>query len=253
LQNVTPSEFRRIVLHEFGHALGFIHEHQSPAVAIQWDKEKVYSFFGEAPMSMSRVDVDVNIFNKYAATNTNFSSYDRFSIMHYSIPPELTLDGMSSPRNSEFSYTDIEYAGKIYPFPINTPPAGGTLRTGDDCDLVDFKVEYNVLPADQIEFVLELGDMNGKAVTWWKKIEVPLTNNRTSGLWVQNHSLIPSENRKNFSVQLPFADLNTQAPIAFWKAKILGVHTKLNFTWDVLRALKGGCRVRLIWKDDSCS
>ena len=34
VSRVTDQEIRRTVLHEFGHALGFIHEHQSPAAGI---------------------------------------------------------------------------------------------------------------------------------------------------------------------------------------------------------------------------
>jgi hypothetical protein len=245
-------QFRRLVLHEFGHALGFIHEHQSPAAGIQWDKEKVYAFYAAEPNKFSRVDTDINVFNKYANTNTNYSAYDPYSIMHYAIPPDLTLDGRGTPSNASFSYTDIEYARRLYPFPVTDLFAAGTLRTGDDCDQVDFKIEYNVLPADQVEFTIELGQMDNKKVTWWKQIAIPLINGE-SKLWVQDHSLIASENRRSFTMQIPFADLKKGAPIAFWKAKMLGVHTLLPFKWSVLHALKGGCRVKLIWKDDSCS
>ena len=49
--NTTDMEFSRTVLHEFGHALGLIHEHQSPAAGIQWDKEKVYKFFRDTQNS----------------------------------------------------------------------------------------------------------------------------------------------------------------------------------------------------------
>ena len=40
----TSSEdaFARVVLHEFGHALGAIHEHQHPDAGIPWNKEAVY-------------------------------------------------------------------------------------------------------------------------------------------------------------------------------------------------------------------
>lgn len=251
--NTSDDVFRRLVLHEFGHALGFIHEHQSPAAGIQWDKEKVYSFFGGPTINWTRNDVDVNIFHKYSTGSTNFSVYDPFSIMHYAIPPSLTLDGRGTTANFNFSTTDIQHAGRIYPFPVTPSAATGTLRTGDDCDMIDFKVEYNVAPADKVEFVFELGDLNGKKVTWWKQIVIPLTNNREMPLWVQDHSLIPAENRRTATVSLPVAELNNNAQIAFWKAKILGVHTLLPFKWNLIPALRGGCRVRLVWKDDSCS
>ena len=37
-------EYRRVVLHEFGHALGLIHEHQNPANGIPWDINKAYTY-----------------------------------------------------------------------------------------------------------------------------------------------------------------------------------------------------------------
>ena len=38
-------EYSRVVLHEFGHALGAIHEHQAPGVTIPWDKTAVYAYY----------------------------------------------------------------------------------------------------------------------------------------------------------------------------------------------------------------
>ena len=44
LTAATPDEeYSRVVVHEFGHALGCIHEHQSPAATFQWNKEAVYA------------------------------------------------------------------------------------------------------------------------------------------------------------------------------------------------------------------
>ncbi len=43
----TPDEeYSRVVIHEFGHLLGCIHEHQQPAAGIPWDKEKAYAYYG---------------------------------------------------------------------------------------------------------------------------------------------------------------------------------------------------------------
>jgi hypothetical protein len=247
------NDLSRIILHEFGHALGFIHEHQSPAAGILWDKEKVYSFFEKEPNKWSRTEVDVNIFHKYSKTSTNYSVYDPKSIMHYEIPAELTTNGVGIKGHSSFSETDRKYAGMLYPFPVSPVNATGILRTGDDCDLIDFAVEYNATDAEKVEFVLELGKNNvNRAVTWWKQIGIPLSGNRESKLWVQNHSLIASENRTTVTAQFPLAELDKNKAITFWKAKLLGIHTQLNYNWKILHALKGGCRVRLTWKNDSC-
>lgn len=43
LKSSTPNdEYSRVVIHEFGHAIGCIHEHQNPATNIPWNKEAVY-------------------------------------------------------------------------------------------------------------------------------------------------------------------------------------------------------------------
>lgn len=43
----SDTEFSRTIIYEFGHALGLHHEHQSPTANIQWNKEKVYEYYGE--------------------------------------------------------------------------------------------------------------------------------------------------------------------------------------------------------------
>ena len=42
-------EYQRVVRHEFGHALGMIHEHQNPDALgkIPWDKPKVYAYYAQ--------------------------------------------------------------------------------------------------------------------------------------------------------------------------------------------------------------
>jgi hypothetical protein len=39
-----PVEIQQTVLHEFGHALGFIHEHQSPAAGIRWKQPDAMNY-----------------------------------------------------------------------------------------------------------------------------------------------------------------------------------------------------------------
>ncbi|MBI3138593.1 MAG: hypothetical protein HYZ15_08420 [Sphingobacteriales bacterium] len=243
---------RQVILHEFGHALGFIHEHQNAGVAIPWDKEKVYAYYAQAPNNWSRAQVDQNIFSKFSYTTTNYSSFDRQSIMLYPVPAELTTDDSHIDWNGQLSPVDKQYAALYYPFPVLPPPARGLLKTGDDCDEIEFTVEYGVAPRDKVEFYFELGQQNGKAVTWWKQIGIPLRNNNQSLLEIQNHSLIASENKTSAAVQLSADQLDKNRGISFAKAKAFGFHTPLSYKWNVLPAISGGCRIRLTWKKDSC-
>jgi len=46
LTDSTPDdEFSRVIVHEFGHAVGCIHEHQSPAAGIPWNRTAVEEYY----------------------------------------------------------------------------------------------------------------------------------------------------------------------------------------------------------------
>ena len=110
----TPDdEFSRVILHEFGHALGAIHEHQHPKGGIPWDKPKVYAYY--ARQGWDQAKVDTNIFAKYAADQLNMTDYDKVSIMHYAVPEELTVGTYSVGWNRILSANDKKLAKRVYP------------------------------------------------------------------------------------------------------------------------------------------
>ena len=72
------------VLHEFGHVLGLLHEHQSPIKGIvQWDVPKVLEKFRGPPNFWSDEDIRSQILDRYETDSVTGSEYDRWSIMHY--------------------------------------------------------------------------------------------------------------------------------------------------------------------------
>jgi hypothetical protein len=239
------------VIHEFGHVLGFLHEHKSPASPLQWNVDKANQYFYDKN-GWTAAQVNTQVISKYAQNNTNYSAYDPLSIMHYMIPQELLLTGVATPLNTNLSATDKLYARIWYPFPPTGINTIGEIRTNDDCDNVAFSVQYNAVAANVVEFTLQLGQTGNKKVTWWKQIGIPKPNNTETYLYVQNHSLIASENKTIVTVQIPITDIDFSKGISFWKAKILGVHTLLNYKWNVLPAIRGGCRITLAWNVDSC-
>jgi hypothetical protein len=114
----TPdSEFSRTILHEFGHAIGMVHEHQQPYANIPWNRPAVYQYFGGSPNFWSNQQVDANIFNTFSPYETNSSNYDKYSIMHYFFPNGLTTDGSTFTQNEVLSPTDKSFIGQVYPFP----------------------------------------------------------------------------------------------------------------------------------------
>jgi hypothetical protein len=114
-RNTPQEEYDRVVLHEFGHAIGFIHEHQSPNGNIPWNREKVYQYYMGPPNNWDKPKVDQNIFQKYSVNQVNATAFDPQSIMLYAIPASMTTNGYSTQENSELSQTDKTFAGKLYP------------------------------------------------------------------------------------------------------------------------------------------
>ncbi|WKL47650.1 M12 family metallopeptidase [Flavobacterium pectinovorum] len=103
---------RRTILHEFGHALGLIHENASPIAQINWNLSKVYQYYSE----WSKEEVDRFVIK--SPEQTNYSTYDPLSIMHYYIDPSLTTDGVGIPEQTKLSRIDMVSINKWYPFPI---------------------------------------------------------------------------------------------------------------------------------------
>ncbi len=111
----TPESFvNRVVLHEFGHAIGFVHEHSSPNGSIPWDVPKVIEYY-ERTQGWSAEKTKYNVLSKYAVAQVNASVYDPLSIMHYSIPNSLTVGNFEVPWNAVLSENDKSWARLIYP------------------------------------------------------------------------------------------------------------------------------------------
>jgi len=113
----TPDEeYSRVVTHEFGHALACIHEHQNPAGNIPWDKPVVYRYYAGPPNNWTKEQVDVNLFQTYDRTQTQFSAFDKESIMLYPIPNDFTIGNFEVGWNTALSMVDKEFVATLYPF-----------------------------------------------------------------------------------------------------------------------------------------
>lgn len=106
---------RQLVLHEFGHALGLLHEHQHPELGIPWNRPAVYNFYARRPYRWNRDEVNRNIFQRYDRDRTVHSQPDTSSIMMYPINPALTTDGFGVELNEALSETDVEFIARLYP------------------------------------------------------------------------------------------------------------------------------------------
>lgn len=109
------------VLHEFGHMLGLIHEHQNPKGAIRWNWEALRADLSVAPNFWSDEDIRNNITDHYLPQNIEGTEVDGKSIMMYPIPPHWTLDGFTATDNIVLSDWDKQFIGFIYPFDTPEP------------------------------------------------------------------------------------------------------------------------------------
>ena len=111
----TEADIRGVILHEFGHALGAVHEHESPRANIHWNKEAVYRDLGGDPNYWDRAKVDQNMFTVYTTEQVQATAFDGNSIMLYYFPPNWTTDGKGTTFNTELSERDKAYIKFCYP------------------------------------------------------------------------------------------------------------------------------------------
>lgn len=103
------------IMHEFGHLLGMIHEHQNPrGNTIDWNVQAVDEW-AKQTQGWDKETTYKNIIQKYNISQINGSSYDPKSIMLYYFPAKLTLNHHGTQMNLRLSQTDIEYISKMYP------------------------------------------------------------------------------------------------------------------------------------------
>lgn len=113
--NTDDQEWRRVVLHEFGHALGAIHEHQNPSGGIKWNLKEVYRVFSGPPNSWTKQQIDFNIVQKYSLDQLNATAYDKQSIMLYGFPGSLIVGGVGTNNNTDLSALDKKFIATLYP------------------------------------------------------------------------------------------------------------------------------------------
>lgn len=114
--DTDDEEYQRVVLHEFGHALGCVHEHQSPKFTRKWNVAAVMKYFQGPPNFWDAADIRHNVLEKYSPQGMSATDYDPKSIMLYSFDGALFADGLGPTNdNKTVSPKDVAMIRKMYP------------------------------------------------------------------------------------------------------------------------------------------
>jgi Astacin (Peptidase family M12A) len=169
---------KAVVLHEFGHALGMIHEHQNPQGGIKWNKPIVYAELGGSPNFWDKATVDHNMFETYNMNQINGTAVDKKSIMLYAIPKRWTTDGFASVENKELSEVDKSFIGNEKNYPKNVAVAAieipisrinattANIGVAGEEDLFSFTVvkegRYNIQTIGSLDVAIKLFGPNSQ-------------------------------------------------------------------------------------------
>jgi hypothetical protein len=116
-------EVQGIILHEFGHALGFLHEHQSPLAqcADEFNWDFVTKYLSGPPNNWDEETIKFNM-APYIGEDLQLmaTDFDASSVMLYFFPPEYYLKGKDSTcyipeSNNAISELDRATADFMYP------------------------------------------------------------------------------------------------------------------------------------------
>jgi hypothetical protein len=124
--DTEDSEFHRVVRHETGHTLGFVHEHMRAELVAKIDVDKAITFFG-ATQGWNADEVRAQVLTPIEEGSLlGTSPPDPNSVMCYQIPGSLTKDGQPILGGTDIDESDYEFAGKMYPLLVlPTPDAAG--------------------------------------------------------------------------------------------------------------------------------
>lgn len=111
----SDEDYSHLVLHEFGHALGLIHEHQSPVAGINWNRDAVIRELTSPYYNCTKQYIELNYFERLTISQSQYTRFDPYSIMLYDIPARWTLDGFSTRKNIVLSATDKQFISRLYP------------------------------------------------------------------------------------------------------------------------------------------
>ena len=104
--------FYGAILHELGHVLGLVDEHQHPDANIKWKQEFVADMIAQDSV------MGYNYFKKRDFLTCSYGKYDSQSIMHNDATADQIDAGEVIDASCKLSPGDIDFIGTIYPYPV---------------------------------------------------------------------------------------------------------------------------------------
>lgn len=126
-ENTPDAEYLRVVQHEFGHTMGFPHEHLRAELIARLDRAKTIAYFMQtqgwtAQMTTQQVLTPVS---EVSIRGTPHADQD--SIMCYQLPGSITTDGQPIRGGTDIDPLDGQFAGTLYPLAV-TPPVNPPVK-----------------------------------------------------------------------------------------------------------------------------
>jgi len=116
--NTPEREWSRVVPHEFGHTLGFPHEHTRKEIVDNIDRQAAYAYFRQTSGWTQRM-VDEQVLKPLSAQaimSTSRAMPD--SIMCYELPAQIMKDRKPVVGGAAISLVDHDFCRKLYPMAL---------------------------------------------------------------------------------------------------------------------------------------
>lgn len=113
--DTTRGSHYKVTLHELGHVLGFMHEHQHPEREFSFNFDLLMKNCGLGSSDICRSSIEYNNMKTFSGSKYILKDYDPKSIMHYGVQPPLILENLQILESMSLSLGDKIAAADVYP------------------------------------------------------------------------------------------------------------------------------------------